>query len=288
MENIQNINGVSYAGSPLPNTAMYITKKVEKLIDNLYSVDGCLVFAEDSIDVPEELKARHCFRLSPAPQREYAQFVTFMAEEKKRRNSRRKVTFTEGCYYIGENVTIGEGAVIEPGAYIGHDVVIGRNAHIKAGASVKDTVAGDNFIACENCTVGTTGFTMAEDEEGNKIRIATLGKVIIGNNVEVGSVSNVSCGSSGNTVIEDNVKIDSLVHIGHDAHLCKNVELPAGVIVGGFCVMEADSYAGINSTLRNRIRIGRKALIGMGAVVTKNVDDGVTVVGNPAKPFISK
>lgn len=288
MEVSESINGVSYAGSPLPNTAMYITKKVEHLIDNLYSVEGCLVFAEDTIEIPDELRRRHFFKLSPAPQREYAVYVNHLAEEKKQRNSKRKVTFTEGCYYVGENVTIGDGAVIEPGAYIGHDVVIGQNAYIKAGASVKDTIAGDNFIACENCTVGSTGFTMAEDEDGNKIRIPTLGKAILGDNVEIGALSNVSCGSSGNTVLGDNVKLDSLVHIGHDAQLGKNVELPAGAIVGGYCVIEDDTYVGINATLRNRIHIGKKAFIGMGAVVTKNVDDGVTVVGNPAKPFISK
>ena len=127
---------------------------------------------------------------------------------------------------------------------------------------------------------------MAEDESGNKFRIPTLGKVVIGNNVEVNSLTNISCGSAGNTIIEDNAKIDSLVHIGHDAYLGKNVEIPAGAIIGGFVILEEGSYVGINATLRNRIKVGKNAFIGMGAVVTKSVEDDVTVVGNPAKPFV--
>lgn len=280
------IESVSYAGNPISNTAMYITKKVEHLLANLEKVDGCLVFAEENIEIPEELAAKHSFVKTKTPQRDYARYVNELADKKRARDDARNYTLTEGGYVIGENVTIGQNTLIEPGAFIGHDVVIGNNAVIKAGAKIRDTIAGDGFIACENCTVGTTGFTMADDEDGNKMRIPTLGKVVIGNNVEVGALSNISCGSAGNTVLEDNVKLDSLVHLGHDVFLGKNVEIPAGAILGGFCVLEEGAYVGVNATLRNRIHIGKNAFIGMGAVVTKSVEDGVTVVGNPAKPFI--
>ena len=283
-----NITNVSYAGRPISHTAMYITKKVEHLLDNLEQVEGCLVFAEDSIIVPDNLAKKHSFMMTKTPQRDYAEFVNSLAEKKQKEDCKRKYHLTEGGYFIGENVKIGPNAVIEPGAFIGHDVVIGANAVIKAGARIRDVIAGDGLIACENCTIGTTGFTMADDESGNKMRIPTLGKVVIGNNVEVGALTNISCGSAGNTVIEDNVKLDSLVHLGHDVFLGRNVEIPAGAIVGGFCVLEEGAYVGVNATLRNRIHIGKNAFIGMGAVVTKSVEDGITVVGNPAKPFIKK
>ena len=99
------------------------------------------------------------------------------------------------------------------------DVV--RHVEQKGLQILEDAVIGDNFVACEDSTIGTNGFTMTEDESGNKFRIPTLGKVVIGNNaaVEIYSLTNISCGSAGNTIIEDNVKIDSLVHIGHDAYL---------------------------------------------------------------------
>ena len=136
--------------------------------------------------------------------------------------------------------------------------------------------------------VGANGFTMANDENGNKIRIYSLGKVVIGNNVEIGAHDNVSRGSGGDTVIEDNVKIDALIHIGHDAHLHKNVEITAGAVVGGFVDAQEGAYIGINSVIRNRVTLGAQSFIGMGATVTKSVPAGITVVGNPAKPFEKK
>lgn len=282
------INGVSYAGKPLNNTAMYITKKVEHLVGNLNDVSGCKVFVECTVNVPDALQEYNEFIFTETPQRDYAFFVQQMDKERADINRNRHYMRAEGGYILGENVCIGEGTYIEPGAFIDHDVIIGKGAYIKSGAKIRNARIGNNFIACEDCTIGTSGFTMAEDESGNKFRIPTLGKVVIGDNVEINSLTNISCGSAGNTIIEDNVKIDSLVHIGHDVYLGKNVEIPAGAIVGGFVVLEEGAYVGINATLRNRIRIGKNAFVGMGAVVTKSVEDAITVVGNPAKPFIRR
>lgn len=266
---------------------MYITKKVEYLLGNLENVENCKVFVEDSVDIPANLSTKHEFVKTKTPQKDYAEYVTSIFNEKAEKNSKRKYTFEKG-YWVGENVAIGENALIEPGCVIDHDVTIGKNAVIKTGAKIREAIIGDDFIACENCTIGTTGFTMAGNDEGNKIRIPTLGKVIIGNNVEIGALSNISCGSAGNTILEDNVKLDSLVNIGHDVYVGKNVEFPAGAIVGGFASIQDNAYISMNTTIRNRITIGEKAFVGMGSVVTKSVEPGITVIGNPAKELIRK
>lgn len=279
------IKEVSYVGKPRNNTAMFVAKKVEHLLANLKNIHGCKVFVENTIEIPSELAANNEFIKTLTPQLDYAKYVTEIAIEKQLLEQKRKYTLEVGHYYIGENVSIGKNTIIEPGCFIGHDVTIGDNAIIKSGAKIRNANIGDNFIAGENCTIGTSGFTMADDENGNKYRIPTLGKITIGNNVEIGALSNISCGSAGNTTINDYVKIDSFVHIGHDVTIGDNVEIPAGAIVGGFVILEDEAYVGINATLRNRIHIGKKAFVGMGAVVTKGVDDNVTVVGNPAKPF---
>lgn len=279
-----NVQAVSYAGSPLSDTVMYISKKVERLLSNLEKVKGCIVFIEDTVDVPESISKNHVFIKSEMPQRDYAKYVTHIYEQRSKEEGKLIIHLAEGGYFISETAVVGENAVIEPGAFIGHNVIIGDNALVKTGATIKNTIAGDNFVVCENATVGTNGFTMA-DENGDIIRIPTLGKVQLGNNVEINALANVSCGSAGDTVIGDNVKIDSLVHIGHDVHIGKNVEIPAGAIVGGFCVINENAFIGINATLRNRITIGEKAFVGMGAVVTKSVPDGLVVVGNPSKPM---
>lgn len=283
-----NIYGVSYIGNPLSHTAMYVSKKVEKLLVNLKDKEHCLIFSEENIDIPEDLLKNNLFIKTTTPQKDYALFVGKMSDKIEKKNAERKFSLTKAGYYIGENVEIGVNSYIEPGVVIGHDVVIGDNAFIKAGAVLKNCKIGDNFIAGENSIIGSYGFTMADDDNGNKMRIPTLGNVMIGNHVEIGALANVSRGSAGDTMIDDYVKIDSFVYIGHDAHLHKNVELLAGAIIGGFVEMKEGSYAGINSSLRNRITIGENALIGMGAVVTKSVETNLTVVGNPAKPLIKK
>ena len=139
------------------------------------------------------------------------------------------------------------------------------------------------FLCNEQAVIGANGFTMATDRNGNKLRIPTLGGVRIGNHVEVGAHDGISCGSSGNTIIEDYVKLDALVHIGHDVHLEKNVEITAGVIIGGFCTLGEEAYAGINSCLRNRRTIGSNVTIGMGTTVIRDIPANTTVVGNPAR-----
>lgn len=279
------IAGASYAGSPKSNTMMFITKKVGHLVDALENVDECLVFLENGIEVSNALKERHCFVFSDNPQLEYARFATQFAEQKMAQEAELGYELTAGHYYIGKGCVIGKNAYIEPGVLIGHGVVIGDNAVILAGSVIKNAVIGDNFLCNERAVVGAFGFTMAEDEAGNKYRIPSLGRVVIGNNVEVGACCNVAMGSCGDTVFEDYVKLDALIHIAHDVHLCKNVEITAGAVLGGFANLGVKSYLGLNSTIKNRIDLGSHCIIGMGAAVIRPVEDNCTVAGNPARPL---
>ncbi len=210
------------------------------------------------------------------------------AEERFAEEKKLKFNMMPGGFYVCERVAVPDDAYIEPGCVIGPDVNFGKNARIFAGSVIRRTTAGDNFLCNEYAVVGANGFTMAEDEFGNKFRIPTLGRVIIGDDVEIGAHDNISCGSGGDTIIEDNTKIDALVHLGHDVHLHKNVQITAGGIIGGFDDLGDHAYVVINAVLRNRITIGDNAVIGMGSTVTKSVEDNSIVAGNPAKPFERK
>ena len=279
------IIGISYIGSPKSNTAMFITKKVENLLTALENVSECLIFAEEGICVSDNLNEKHAFHFSKKPQLAYARFANVFAEARFIEERKLKYELSDSGYYYSCDVNIPKDAYIEPGCVIGPDVRIGKNARILAGTVIKHTFIGDNFLSNEYAVIGANGFTMAEDEEGNKLRIPTLGRVIIGNNVEVGAHDNISGGSGGDTIIGDNVKIDALVHIGHDVHLFKNVEITAGAIIGGFDVLSDHAYIGINAVTRNRIKIGERAIVGMGSTVTKSVEADKTVAGNPARLF---
>lgn len=282
------INGTSYIGAPKSNTAMYITKKVERLLGALQQVSNCLIFAENGISVPAEIAENNAVVLTDNPQLAYARFADQFAAERFENEKKLGYVKSDGGYYITDDCVLGENVYIEPGCVIGPDVKIGNSAIILAGAVIRRSTIGDNFLANEHAVVGANGFTMAKDENGDRLRIPTLGRVVIGNNVEVGAHDNISCGSGGDTVIEDNVKIDALVYIGHDVHLHRNVVITAGGIIGGFDELGEQAYVGINAVLRNRIIVGDKAVIGMGSTVTKSVEADVTVVGNPARLFEKK
>lgn len=280
-----DITGMSYIGAPRSNTAMFITKKVEHLLSALEAVTECLIFAETGVTVSENLKDSHAFHFSKAPQLVYARFATQFAEERFKEERKLRFDLAQGGYYVSSDVVIPNDAYIEPGCVIGPDVQIGKNARILAGTIIRRATIGDDFIANEYAVIGANGFTMAEDEAGNKLRIPTLGRVIIGNDVEIGAHDNISCGSGGDTVIDDHTKIDALVYLGHDVHLHENVEITAGGIIGGFDELGDHAYVGINAVLRNRITVGDNAVIGMGSTVTKSVNANITVAGNPAKLF---
>lgn len=286
MNNDFQVKGASYIGAPRNNTMMYISKKIEQMLVNLQGHENCLVFIENGIEVPKGLLEKNHFRFFDNPQLAYAKFATAYVEKKRREEQKLGYTLTDGGYYIGQNVVIGKNAYIEPGVIIGHDVIIGDNAVILAGTVIKHAIIGNDFLCNENAVIGDYSFTIAEDEKGNKYRIPSLGRVIIKNSVEIGACNDVAMGACGDTIVEDFVKLDALVHVGHEAHLGKNTEITAGVIVAGFVEMEENSYIGINSSIRNRITLGANCVIGMGANVTKTVTPNTTVAGNPAKPFV--
>jgi len=264
---------------------MFITKKVEYLLPYLRDVKECLVFAEIGMVVPNDLIKKHAFEFSQSPQLAYCRFVEKIAKKRFEIEKGIKFNLSPGGYYISEDSLIKSDAYIEPGCVIGPDVQIGSNAKIYANSVIRRSTIGDDFLANENAVIGSNGFTMTVDNCGNKIRIPTLGRVIIGNNVEVGSHNNISCGSAGDTRIDDHVKLDALVHIAHDVHLHSNVEVTAGVTIGGFLEAGEGTYIGLGSVLRNRISLGEHSFVGMGSNVTKPVASSNVVVGNPAKPF---
>ena len=278
-----SIHGVSYIGNPKSNTAMYITKKIESKIHALKGVKNCLVFLESGIKVPEDIVRDHNFVFSSTPQLEYTRFVTKLAEDKRNRDNKTPYNRSPQGYYISKDAIIGANALIEPNVFIGPGVIIGDNAVILNGSVIKNSIIGNGFIANENATIGTNGFTMTEDENNNKIRIPTLGRVVIGNNVEIGAHDNVCCGSGGDTVIGDNAKISAFVNIGHDSYIDNNVEITAGCILGGFTNIGENTFLGLNCTIKNRVSIGRNVVIGMGANVITSFGDNLTVAGNPAR-----
>lgn len=142
----------------------------------------------------------------------------------------------------------------------------------------------DRFLKTGNfCSIGGFGFGYERNENGVPFRIPHLGNVVIGEFVQIGSHVCIDRAVIGSTVIGDNVKIDNLVHVAHNAQIGKNTLIVAGAVVGGSVVIGENCFIGMNASIKQKVKIGNNVTVGAGAVVLRDVPDGATVVGNPAR-----
>ncbi len=183
---------------------------------------------------------------------------------------------------ISDGVTIEDDVMIEPGAFIGKKSVIGRGTRIHANATIYNSVEiGANCIIHSGSVIGSDGLGFAK-EKGKWIKIEHLGKVIIGNNVEIGSNTTIDRGSVGNTLIEDNVKIDNLVHLAH------NVKIGSGTAIAASSAVAGSSSIGKNCTLAgccavvDNIEVTDEVHITAMSLITKSIKEkGVYSSGTP-------
>jgi UDP-3-O-[3-hydroxymyristoyl] glucosamine N-acyltransferase len=173
---------------------------------------------------------------------------------------------------------------IHPSAIIGNNVVIGAGTTIDANVIIYDDVKiGSNCRIMSGSVIGSDGFGYEKDSDGTWFKIEHLGSVVIGNNVDIGSNTCIDRGTLGNTIIGDNVKIDNLVHIAHNTTVNNGSMIIANAMVAGSCVIGENVWIAPSSSIREGVIIGDGSLVGMGSVVTKNVDKNVIVMGVPAK-----
>lgn len=148
---------------------------------------------------------------------------------------------------IGENVRIGAGSVIMAGCNIGAGTVIGEHSRLYPNVVVyHNCVLGSRLIAHSGVVIGADGFGMAMDED-HWLKIPQIGRVIIGDDVEIGANTTIDRGALDDTVIEDGVKLDNQIQVAH------NVRIGAHTAIAG-CVGIAGS-----TTIGRYCRIGGSA-----------------------------
>ena len=179
---------------------------------------------------------------------------------------------------IGDNVYIGHNVVIEEDCIIENNVVIDHNTVIKHGTKI-----GENVKIGSNCVIAGVGFGYEKNEEGHYMFIPHLGNVEIGNYVEIGNNTCIDRAVLGSTFIGDYSKIDNLVHIAHGVQIGRNSLVIANAMVAGSVSIGENSWIAPSSSIMNQKKIGNNVTVGLSAVVTKDVDDGKTVIGSPAE-----
>lgn len=182
------------------------------------------------------------------------------------------------------DTVIGEGCQISPLASIAkQNVRIGNFVTIGDFAVIKENVTiGDCSTIHENCVIGGKSFNFARTKDGQMLGMADLGQVILEDHVEVCSLCHIAgCPLPTDvTRLESGVKLDAMVHVGHGTKIGARTEVPAGAQIAGNCVIGEDAWIGVNATIANRIRIGSRGRVSLGAVVTQDVEDGQIVSGN--------
>lgn len=189
---------------------------------------------------------------------------------------------------IHPSAVIDANAVVDGTSHIGAGCVVGK-AKIGAGTVLMpnvvvydDVAIGDNCLIQAGAVIGTDGLGCVRDSDGKLTKFPHLGGVVIGNDVEIGANCQIAKGAFSNTIIEDGCKINGLCFIAHNCHLEENVWITGDTMLCGSVRVKKNTTIFSNVIIREQRVIGERVTIGMGSVVTKNVPDGETWVGNPA------
>jgi UDP-3-O-[3-hydroxymyristoyl] glucosamine N-acyltransferase len=187
-----------------------------------------------------------------------------------------------GCV-IGAGAEIGPGCIIGPLTVIGAGVVIGPASRIGAQVTISHAVLGAQVVIYPGVRIGQDGFGFAITRTGF-VPVPQLGRVLIGNGVEIGANTTIDRGSAQDTVIGDGVHIDNLVQLGHNVNIGRGSVIVAQAGVAGSTVVGEQVMLAAQSGLSGHLHIGNRARIGAQAGVMTDVPAGQDFLGSPAKP----
>jgi len=185
---------------------------------------------------------------------------------------------------IGPKVEIGARCTIAAHVVIGEGVVIGEETQIGPGASLSHCLVGARCQLHAGCRVGNRGFGFTLDPEGY-LDVPQLGRVIIGDDVELGANSTIDRGAGPDTVIGAGSKIDNLIQIGHNVQIGRGCVLVSQSGVAGSSKLEDHVMLGAQAGIAGHLTIGKGAQIAAQSGVMRDVPAGQSVCGAPAIPI---
>ena len=198
---------------------------------------------------------------------------------------------------IGKDAAIGPGAVIGVNAILGDRVSIGANAVVGNGVSIGDDssigpvstlshcMVGKQVIIHRGVHIGQDGFGFALGRDGH-VKVPQLGRVIIGDDVEIGSGTCVDRGTGPDTVIGDGTKIDNLVQIGHNVNIGKRAVVVAQVGISGSTRIGDGAVIGGQVGIAGHLKIGAGSKVAAQSGVMTDIPNGSSYGGSPALPAL--
>jgi UDP-3-O-[3-hydroxymyristoyl] glucosamine N-acyltransferase len=203
---------------------------------------------------------------------------------------------------LDESVTVDACAVLSPGARIGAHTHIGAGAVIGAGATIgaqcriyprvvvyPGTEIGNHVVVHAGAVLGSDGFGYVRDAvTGEYLQFPQQGRLVIEDHVEIGANTTIDRGALDETRIERGVKIDNLVHLGHNVRVGRNVVIAAQTGVSGSSVIGAGAVVGGQVGIGDHADVGPQVILGSGSGVLthkKVRGPGVVFWGRPARPL---
>ena len=185
---------------------------------------------------------------------------------------------------IGKNCNICAGAILEKGCQIGDCVYIGAGAVVGAGSVIgsgskiaanvtiyHECVIGIDCIIHSGAVIGADGFGFA-NEKGNWVKIEQVGRVVIGDNVEIGANTTIDRGAIEDTIIEDGVKLDNQIQIAHNVRIGKNTAIAGCVAIAGSTTIGAGCTIAGMVGITGHLSICDGVHIAAQSLVTKPID----------------
>ena len=183
---------------------------------------------------------------------------------------------------VSSTAEIGEGTVIQPGAFIGNHVKIGKNCLIHANASVYDhCVLGDHVVLHSGSVIGADGFYF-QKRKGETLKFNSVGRVILGDHVEIGANTTIDKGVTGDTMIGDYTKFDNHVQVGHDTKIGRYCLIGAFTAIAGVTKIEDNVILWANVVVDKDLVIGEGTVMLATSGTDKSLEGGKVYFGRPA------
>jgi len=183
---------------------------------------------------------------------------------------------------IADSSKVGEGTVLLPGVYIGNNVTIGKNCVIHPNVVIYDNChIGNNVIIHANTVIGADGFYYKK-RPTHFDKMISCGRVIIEDDVEIGSCCTIDKGVSGDTIIGAGTKMDNHIQIAHDTHVGKMCLIAAHVAVAGVVVMEDGVTLWGQVGVKSDVRLGKGSSVLAQSGIVEDTEPGKSYFGSPA------
>ena len=174
--------------------------------------------------------------------------------------------------WIGPGTTIGERVIVGAGCHVGAGVVIGDDTQLYPGVSIYDCCRlGARCIVHSGAVIGADGFGFARDADKSWVKIPQTGRVMVGNDVEIGANTTIDRGALDDTVIADGVKLDNQIQIGHNVHVGRHTIIAAAAAIAGSTRIGERCMIGGMAGFVGHIEIADDVVVSGGSVVAKSI-----------------